>query len=120
MNSFHDLRNIVCPRDKVNVQRTLLLKGEHRGRKLRNGIDFPGKRTGADFMVLAEDASEVTAGKEDRAGTTRSRKARFFPHVQADPGDPDLGSHAADTCFSRITVYTAATGTENTVIQFRD
>ena len=92
---------------EVDVVGAHLLKRKHGVGKVLGGIDFSGKRIGsgrgalllaADQIVLAEDAAEITARKEDGAGSRGSGKAGLFPHVKADPRDMKLRRHGAETC----------------------
>ena len=68
-------------RDEVDVVATALLKIEH------HAGEFGGRRGRAlqlptDVKVLAEDAAQVAAGKEDRAGALPAAQAVFFAEVR--------------------------------------
>ena len=90
------MRDEVGAGDEVDVICSLFFKGKHGIRKFGNRIRAAGKskrRRGAeilfaqsagDLVVLAEDTSEIAAGKKDRAGTGSAGDAGFFPHVKSD------------------------------------
>jgi hypothetical protein len=50
-----------------------------------------------NITVLAVDASEGAAGKEDRAGAAGTGDRRLLPKVRGSPGDEHLLPEAAET-----------------------
>lgn len=105
-DAFDNVRDEMRAGHEVDVVGAHFLKRQHGVGKVLRGIDFSGKRIGsgrglpllaADQIVLAEDTAEITARKEDGAGTGRSGKAGLFPHVKTDSRDMKLRRHGAET-----------------------
>ena len=66
-----------------------------------------------DIAVLAVDATEGAAGKENRAGSARAGDGRFLPEVRGSARNEHLISEAAKTgAFGTVgTAFSRAEGT---------
>jgi hypothetical protein len=53
-----------------------------------------------DLVILAEDATEITGGKEDRTRSSGPRYGRFFAEVEAMVSNYGFVSCAAETALA--------------------
>lgn len=88
--------------NEIDIDATEALEVEHDLDELIDG-EVAAATTVADIGVLAEDATEVTSGKEDRARTAGADQDRFFSEVWA--GRTDAGG-GADTTKTVLIVST--------------
>lgn len=107
LNSFPDGRCVMIRGDQIDVVGAFILQLEHDIRK-----PFDGNRlaalTAGNLCILAVDAAETAAGKEDGTGPFPAGNAGFFPHVQGRSGSPQLRRAMADTGFPGRAVGPAA------------
>src|SRR3972149_682510 len=78
------------------------------------GRDFLAAHLVADIVVLAEQATEVAAGEEDRAGAATADEWRLFAKVRAVAGDAGEVAALAVARRTGSAVNVAGAGTERT------
>jgi hypothetical protein len=103
--------------NEVDIDATETLKVEHDLGELIDG-EVAAATAVADVGILAEDAAEIAAGKEDRARSAGADEDGFFAEVRAGRADAGSGADAAKTGLLVAAMGTAATGTEGAGVDF--
>ncbi len=105
--------------DKVDVVRALGNELVVNLLEAGNG-NFLAETLAADVVVLAKDAVQIAAGKENCAAATGAADYRLFPHMQAGTGNDGRKTDAAaakaafGTGYALRSVNTAAVRTNIT------
>jgi len=98
-------------RDEVDVMAALALQREHHVGESRRG-DLPAHVLLADIVVLAEDAGQIAAGKEDGARAVATNEGRLFAEVRGKAGHSGPSPGTAEAAFIPQAVHAAAPGAD--------
>src|SRR5208337_2034698 len=93
---FHDLRRHMLRGHEIDVVATLGLKFEHHGGELARWR-WPTTHLPTDVEVLAENATQVAACKENRAGASPAAQAVFLAMMRKVAGDDSMTARLTDS-----------------------
>ncbi len=104
----------MCPGHKVDAVYALIPQPEQHIPQPRNRDGLPALAA-ADIHVLAEDAAQIAAGEEDRAGAVFARDAGLLPVMRGGAGNARQQGRAAEAARHSLPTHRiAAAGTEIT------
>lgn len=110
---FHNMRNELRTRDKIDVRGALTFQLEEDFAQATD-IDCLAAVPVRDAAVLAVYAFQSAAGEEHRAGACGAGKTRLFPKVQSGAGGAQLIRFTAEADGASA-VYAASSWTERAV-----
>ena len=94
-------------RDKINICGSPCLKVKKNFGKMLYTYLSANIRA-RDYMILAEDTAQITAGKEDSSRTAVAGDTGFLPKVEGGSGQIKLGGNTAASRLPGRSIDTAA------------